>query len=515
MTSGQTLFPPTADRSITIAILAMGGEGGGVLADWLIDLAENNGYFAQTTSVPGVAQRTGATVYYLEMFPESSVPAGRLPVMALGPVPGEVDVVIASELMEAGRALQRGLVSGSRTTFIASTHRVYSMTERTAMGDGRVSSDKLLAGGHAAAKHFVSADFALLAEETGSLISPALYGALAATGRLPFGREQFEATITRGGVGVKSSLKAFAAGFDIALKPPASPADAPSGNVSASSGPPTPAVGKRLWALAQRIQNNFPATSHTTLAAGIVRMADYQDLDYASTYLDRLAPLLAVLPGDPTLAGDLLDETARHLALWMSYEDTVRVADLKTRRSRFQRVGDEVKLAQAQQLDINEFLHPRVEEIADTLPASLGRWLLATNWARACVEPFTRKGRVVQTSSIRGYLLLYSIAALRPLRRGSLRFKVEDQRIIDWLATVTRLAATQPALALEVARSQRLVKGYGDTHSRGWHNYQRVMAKLPQLQSMPQGAAQLQALSRAALADDNGHALEHMLASTV
>ena len=103
----------------------MGGEGGGVLADWLVNLAEHNGYFAQTTSVPGVAQRTGATVYYLEMFPEAATPPGSLPVMALGPVPGEVDVVLASELMEAGRALQRGLVSPARTTFIASTHRVY------------------------------------------------------------------------------------------------------------------------------------------------------------------------------------------------------------------------------------------------------------------------------------------------------------------------------------------------------------------------------------------------------
>ncbi len=514
MTFGQTPQQPASGRAITIAILAMGGEGGGVLADWLIDLAEKNGYFAQTTSVPGVAQRTGATVYYLEMFPESGVPAGRLPVMALGPVPGEVDIVIASELMEAGRALQRGLVSSNRTTFIASTHRVYSMTERTAMGDGRVSSDKLLSGGRAAAQHFVSADFARLAEETGSLISPTLYGALAATGRLPFGREQFEATITRGGVGVKSSLKAFSAGFEVALQALAPPPEGSAENFSAAP-TPMPAVGQRLTALAQRIKNSFPAASHVTLVAGIVRMADYQDVDYASTYLDRLHPLRAVLPEDVILAEELLDETARHLALWMSYEDTVRVADLKTRRSRFSRVSGEVKLAETQHLGINEFLHPRVDEIADTLPASLGRWLLATAWARAGVERFTRKGRVVQTSSIRGFLLLYAIAALRPLRRGSLRFQVEDKRICDWLATITRLAATQPALALEVARSQRLVKGYGDTHSRGWNNYQRVMAKLPQLQSMPQGAAQLQALSHAALADDSGQALEHMLASTV
>ena len=503
----------SSECAITIAILAMGGEGGGVLADWLVDLAEQNGYLAQTTSVPGVAQRTGATVYYLELFPESGVPAGRHPVMALSPVPGEVDIVIASELMEAGRALQRGLVTANRTTFIASTHRVYSMTERTAMGDGRVSSDKLLEGGQAAAKHFISADFAKLAEETGSLISPTLYGALAATGRLPFGRAQFEAAITRGGVGVKSSLKAFAAGFEVAQHSLSPPVIASGTAATLTPAVPLPAVGARLAALAQRIQTSFPPANHATLVAGILRAADYQDVAYATSYLDRLLPLLDKLPADSALAADLLDDTARHLALWMSYEDTVRVADLKTRRSRFERVVGEVSLSEAQHLGINEFFHPRVEELADTLPAGLGLWLLATPWARACVEPFTRKGRIVQTSSILGYLLLYTIAALRPLRRKSLRFQVEQQRIDDWLATVLRLAPTQPALALEVARSQRLVKGYGDTHARGWRSYQLVMAKLPQLQTMPQGAQQLRDLSQAALADDSGKALEQMLAT--
>ena len=508
-----------AKHGITIAILAMGGEGGGVLADWLVDLAEQNGYYAQTTSVPGVAQRTGATVYYLEMFPESQTPAGRMPVMALSPVAGDVDIVIASELMEAGRALQRGLVTADRTTFVASTHRVYSMTERTAMGDGRVDSDKLLAGGRAAARQFVTADFAQLAEMTGSLISPALYGALAATGRLPFSRTQFEDTISRGGVGVKSSLKAFAAGFDAATTTLAQAltqaAIKAAGQTSAfapvatQSAMPVPQVGARLTALSARIQSHFAAANHATLTIGILRMADYQDVNYAAQYLDLLEPLAA-----HKVDAELLDETARHLALWMSYEDTVRVADLKTRRSRFNRVGGEVKVSTVQHLGINEYLHPRLEEIADTLPAGLGRWLLATLWARSCVEPFTRKGRVVQTSSIRGYLLLYVIAAMRPMRPKSLRFGVEHQRINSWLADITRLAPMQAALALEVAQAQRLVKGYGDTHARGWGNFSLIMAKLPQLQTMPQGPAQLKALVAAALADDNGEALTTLLAAT-
>ena len=499
-----------APHAITIAILAMGGEGGGVLADWLVDLAEHNGYFAQTTSVPGVAQRTGATVYYLEMFPEAATPTGCMPVMALSPVPGEVDVVLASELMEAGRALQRGLVSPARTTLIASTHRVYSMTERTAMGDGRVDAEKLMAGAQAAAKKWIHADFAQLADQTGSLLAPALYGALAASGSLPFSRAQFEDTITRGGVGVSTSLKAFAAGFSAALA-----GQTPAVNTPAVSAPEVsamPKAGAKLTGLVERIRTNFPSGNHATLVAGITRTADYQDLAYAARYLDQLMPLVQALPQDGATAHELMDETARHLALWMSYEDTVRVADLKTRRSRFGRVGDEVKLDKTQYLGINEFLHPRIEEIADTLPAAWGRWLLKSSWAQAVLRPLTNKGRVVQTSSIRGYLLLYTIAALRPMRPKSLRFGIEQQRISDWLKNIVELAPTQPALALEVARTQRLVKGYGDTHARGWGNYQRIMAKLPQLQSMPQGAAQMQALSRAALADDGGQALDKLLA---
>src|SRR6185437_6128604 len=126
---------------------AMGGEGGGVLAEWIVDLAEHGGYIAQMTSVPGVAQRTGATNYYVELFPKNAAQAaGRLPVMALTPVPGDVDIVIASELMEAGRAVQRGIVTPDRTTFLVSTNRVYSMTEKIALADGRVDSATLLEG---------------------------------------------------------------------------------------------------------------------------------------------------------------------------------------------------------------------------------------------------------------------------------------------------------------------------------------------------------------------------------
>jgi len=477
-------------RAITIAILAMGGEGGAVLADWIVDLAEHSGYDAQTTSVPGVAQRTGATIYYVEIFKRVE---GKQPVLALMPVPGEVDIVIASELMEAGRAVQRGLVTPDRTTLIASTHRVYSMAEKTAMGDGRVNPGKILEACAAAAGAFVGADFAHIAEESGSVISAALFGALAATRALPFERASFEDAVRRGGVGVESSLTAFAAGFEAK----------PRSEQKATTSP----CGPKLQAQAARIARDFPTASHPILTAGIQRLADYQDERYASEYLDRLDPIREADSGDFLL----LTETARYLALWMSYEDAIRVADLKIRRSRFERIYKEVRIAPGQLLEVREFLHPRAQEIADILPASLSRWILASRM----VKRATRNGRILHTTSIRGFLQLYALASLRPLRRRSLRFAREQAKIADWLAAVVQVAGLDYALAVEVAECPRLIKGYGDTHRLGSRNFDAILSALPGLRGQSGAAARVRHLREAALADETGEKLKEALAEAV
>ncbi len=500
-----------APRAIKIAILAMGGEGGGVLADWMVDLAEDAGYYAQTTSVPGVAQRTGATIYYLEMFPPvASAAPGVAPVLGMMPTPGELDIVLASELMEAGRAVQRGLVTTDKTLLIASTHRVYSMTEKTAMADGRVDAQRLIDAGYAAAQRFVHADFARLAEQNGSVISAALFGALAGSGKLPFARDQFEAAIRRGGVGITTSLAAFNAGFAVGSGPQAITPPSP---VADHEGVQAAAPGPRLQSQAQRIARHFPAAVEPTLVAGILRMADYQDAQYATDYLDRLEPICELDRRHGDGAFRLLNETARYLALWMSYEDTIRVADLKTRRSRFDRVQQEIGAGKAQIMQINEFMHPRVEEIADTLPAGLGRWMLATSWARALVHRFAHTGRVIQTTSLRGYLLLYCVASLRGMRRKSLRFQVEQAKIGEWLGHIEREAAADYALALEVAESQRLVKGYGDTHIRGTRNFDTIMVALPALRKAGDAARRVRQLRDAALADESGKQLAAMMSA--
>lgn len=488
-----------APAAITIAILAMGGEGGGVLADWIVDLAEHSGFLAQKTSVPGVAQRTGSTIYYCEIFPENAArAAGKEPVLALSPVVGELDVVIASELMECGRAIQRGLVTPDRTTLIASTHRVYSMSERTNVADGRVDASQFIDAGTAAARSFVRADFAHIARDTGSVISAPLFGALAATGALPFSRSQFEDAIRRGGVGIDSSLAGFVTGFEAATAP------APAARVAP---PAEPSIGSRMRSVAARVENTFPAESRAILLAGLLRLGDYQDEDYAAEYLDRLDDIRDL---DAALgAGDflLLNETARQLALWMSYEDAIRVADLKIRRARFERVHDEVRAEADQLVRIKEFLHPRVDEIADILPASVGRWLLRPGLVRRVVERLTRGGRIVETTSLSGFLQLYLISSLRPLRRRALRFLRERALMNSWLAELAPVAREDYALACEIAMCPRLLKGYGDTHARGSTNFASVMGAVPALKGRPNAARELRSLRDAALADDTGEKL--------
>lgn len=497
---------PDNVRPIKIAILAMGGEGGGVLADWIIDLAEHADYLAQTTSVPGVAQRTGATIYYLELFPRAAARArGKDPVLALIPVPGDVDIVIASELMEAGRAVQRGFVTPDCTTLIASTHRVYSMTERTALADGRVDPTSLREACALASKRLIAFDMAGLAEASGSVISAVLFGALAGGDLLPFPRAAFEAAIERGEVGVAASLSAFRAGFEAAasgrgIAPPAETAVP-----SAASRRPT-----SLAALVDEATRTYPQIADI-VRAGVERVADYQDLGYAGRYLTRLASVAAVArerDGERLMA-----EAARQLALAMAYEDTIRVAELKIRASRFTRVREEVRLADGQLLQIAEFMHPRVQEIADTLPAGLGRWLLNTSWARRLVERFTKSGKVVKTTNLRGFLLLYLVASLKPRRPRSLRFSVEQAAIDAWLGVVRDTAKTDPALAAEVAEARNLVRGYGDTHERGRERFDALIAVLPHVSHMPDAAARFAALGKAANADDTGAELTRAISA--
>ena len=389
----NTSAAPRAASPIKIAVLAMGGQGGGVLADWIVDMAEHAGWWAQTTSVPGVAQRTGATIYYLELLPEADVErAGRAPALALMPTPGDVDLVVAAELMEGGRAIQRGLVTPDRSVLITSSHRSYAVSEKSAPGNGIADPNKVLEAGRAAAKRFMCFDLQDLADRAGSVISASLFGAVAGSGALPFSRDDFEATVRRAGLGVDASLRAFALGFDAAAQAPAQPAPIDLSRPVPAA--PEQAASARTQPLLDMIRRDFPACAQPMLTAGVRRQLEFQDLAYAREYLERMKALrdLDARHGGEARQWELTCAAARYLATAMAYDDVIRVADLKTRATRFERVRQEVGARPDQLVYTTEFMHPRLEEICGTLPAGLGRWLensrpsaasSSAAWARA------------------------------------------------------------------------------------------------------------------------------------
>src|SRR5258706_3279634 len=422
-----------AERPITILIAALGGEGGGVMADWLIDAATRSGYPAQSTSIPGVAQRTGATTYYLEIFPVKREQLnGREPVLSLTPSPGNVDLMIASELIEAGRAMQNGYVSPERTTLIASTHRIYATIEKMQMADGRFESERVLEAAGALARKSVLFDMRKLAQDSGTVINAVLLGAMAGSAALPLAREAGEQAIRRGGRGAEESLRGFAAGGEIAA--------------GSRAAPQPPAPPER-------------ATEYEeVLRLGLARLTDYQGDGYANLYRERIK---SVEKTEPNLAA----EVARQLALWMSYEDIVRVADLKTRATRFERVRREVGAKDGEPVLVIDYLKPGVEEVASILPHFLGEKL--TSWAQkhGKLDAYN-VGMHIKTSGVLGYLLVRSLAWLKPWRPHSYRYQEEQKLIERWLGLVREAAAKSVPLALQIAACATLLKGYGETHLR-------------------------------------------------
>jgi len=499
-------------QPITILIAALGGEGGGVLAEWLVETALQAGYPAQSTSIPGVAQRTGATTYYVEIYPELAVSLdGRRPVLSLLPVPGCIDLVVASELLEAGRTVQAGMVSAERTVLVTSVSRTLTTAEKMALGDGRFDSDRLLEVARAQSLRLLALDMDALAREAGTVVSAVMFGAVAATGIVPVERSAFEATIRSAGVGVEASLRGFAAAWDAVV----------AGCEGVGAGRATASSMLSPIPLPTRSEVDvFPAAVRDIVAIGNARLREFQDGAYAELYLERLAGILAAERQTDAAAShdfSVTRETARFLALWMAFDDIVRVADLKCRASRFARVRAEVAAREGDIVRVVDYFKPGMTEFSGLLPASLARRMVAWDRARKAQgkAPFGLAVHL-RTDSVLGFGVLRVLASLRWLRRRGARYAQEQSLIEHWLAAVTSAAATDWVLAHEIALCGRLIKGYGATNERGKANLLHILEHLVNGGMFATAGLRATAIAQAreaALADEGGKALDLSLVS--
>ena len=447
---------------VALLVAALGGEGGGVLTSWIVNAAQESNLPVQATSIPGVAQRTGATTYYIEIWPETWDQIGdRPPVFALSPSPGEVDIFASTELLETGRQIQSGYVTPDRTLLIASTHRVFSTSEKMQMGDGRADSKQLVQAAGDRSKSQILFDMEDAARESGAHISAVLLGAIAGCGAMPVSEETFREGIRAEGKAVDANLAGFAAGFRAAQ-----------GDVAVQAHQPADRYAhiKGTDALMTRAAETFPAEVQPVLAHAIPRLVDFQDAAYAASYLHRLATFAR---SDT----DLLGAVAKHLAVRMTFEDVIRVAQAKTRPERLARIRAETGAAAGDTVIVTEFLKPGIAEFCDVLPEGIARRILARAEKSASLRNW-HKGMELNSSSVTGFLKLRTLAGMRRWRRRTWRYRREQETSEAWLAMIDQAQKTHVPLAAEIAECARLIKGYGDTHKRGSGNFKRIHAAL-------------------------------------
>jgi indolepyruvate ferredoxin oxidoreductase beta subunit len=503
-------------QAISLLVCALGGEGGGVLTEWLVDIALRAGYPAQATSIPGVAQRTGATTYYIEVFPvPTSELAGKRPVFSLNPVPGALDAMVSSELLETARQIGNGMTAPERTLVISSSARTLTTQERMQLADGRADPADMLKLVRQFSRAHQVFDMAGIAREAGTVVSAVMLGAIAGSGLFPFKREDYEAVVQAGGKGAEASLRGFAKAFELVAQ----------GRVQADYvaqvwSPPSAALTPGMLTDAEAPPQNphakdFPPSVNEMFGLGYARLLDYQGRSYADLYAKRLQSVLAAeREADPDGAHGhgTTREMARWLALWMAFDDIVRVADLKSRASRWIRVQGEVKAGSDDLLKVYDHFKPGVPEFAALLPTALAGKLVAWDRKRAL------RGKAawamplkIGTHSVFGMLALRTLASLKWLRVRGSRYGVEQQMIEDWLQGVLQGTQRDWQLGHEIALCGRLIKGYGATNERGKENLLHVLRHLAQGGVPADAAGAVRAAREAALADDAGKALDATL----
>jgi indolepyruvate ferredoxin oxidoreductase beta subunit len=473
-------------------------------------------------------------------------------VFNLSPVPGALDALVSSELLETARQASNGMLSAERTLVLSSSARTLTTLERMAPGDGRLDDASLCQLVASFSREHLVLDMAGLARQHGTVVSAVMLGAIAGSGLLPFQRHHFEEAVKAGGgssTATQASLKGFAAALEEvasartrgafvaqmlgtgaaptkAQPTNALPAPAPAGEPSnAASG-----AGQRLLAGDKR----FPEALHPLLALGSDRLIAYQGASYAHLYLDRVAGMLqaeqaqaAVAAPMPVLSAEqwpITQEVARGLAVWMAFDDVIRVAELKSRSARLQRVRDEVRASPQDVLKVYDHFKPGVPEFAALLPPALARRLLAWDARRqarglaAWALPLK-----IGTHTVTGVLALRALGLLKPLRQLGSRWAAEQGLIEQWLEAVRNGTRQHAQLGLELARCCRLVKGFGGTHDRGREQLLHIIqhlasstltAQASQVAPVVRAAQAAEAVAttrEAALADGSGKALADAL----
>jgi indolepyruvate ferredoxin oxidoreductase beta subunit len=448
-------------QRISVLIAAVGGQGGHILGEWLLAAARLADWQARGVGLPGLSQRGGATIYYLEL---AHGPEAEKTVFCPFPVSGDLDIILGQELLELVRAACR--YGGDKCKIVGSTHRIYTVQERLTQqpellseGDAR----ELLKG---RCERAILFDASRAAREEGLdqvAANSVLLGALAASGFLPLSAECFEEAIRQTGPAPETNLRAFRAGVKAARQT----LDAAASELRIAESAPYESAAERSLPRSIRRDIGYRAMAAVPQLTPIVseaarQLTAYQSAAYARLYLAMVQAAFNLDIERNDGRYDLTAEFARVLAVRMTLEDMFRVAELKTDPNRFSQIRLELGAGSDEILHITDYLCPQVEQIVGALPDALARSLLRL------LAPirFRSLPMRVSTSSIPGYFLLRSMAALKFLRPLSWNFRQEEKWIRLYARRVMNCARADHELGVLAASAGELVKGYGDTRRK-------------------------------------------------
>jgi hypothetical protein len=207
------------------------------------------------------------------------------------------------------------------------------------------------------------------------------------------------------------------------------------------------------------LPDNLPEAITPDVSEGIRRLMEYQGAKYARLYIYRLRRFIGRAGVDAAMLGEI----ARLMAMRMSYEDPIRIAQLKLAECE---VGTDLPHL-ASTGNLRRF---RLDELVGALPAVVAEPVLdMLEWAGWTHTPVLMN---FSSASRWGIRRLKIEAGLRRWRRFSVRYAKERVWVERWLHMIDRSLTKQPAAASEIVQTATMIQGYGDVYRHGladWH----------------------------------------------
>ena len=252
------------------------------------------------------------------------------------------------------------------------------------------------------------------------------------------------------------------------------------------------------------LPEGLPEAVAPAASDAIHMLIDYQSTAYAQLYVDRLKRFVGRRGVDDAMLGEI----ARLMAARMSYEDPIRIAQLKLAE-----IADAAGNPQLQSTrDVRTF---RLDELISALPAIVAEYVLdALEWAGWLHKPvsisFSATNRL-------GFRRLKLEAWLRRWRRYSVRYTKERVWVERWLHMIDRSLTKQPAAAAALVQTATMIEGYGDPYRQGIADWNAIIDGLAKptfdgVLALPDLAGAIAEARAAALPDPRQAALKRKIA---